>query len=130
MKEKVKPYVEYRFIPENEGEYNIRFYLEASTPVVYEREQYICFAVNGGEEQVINTVIEPEKQFFLSAQWTREATYHIKLTDGKVTLKGGINTLRFYAASPALVLEKIALYPAGSKLKDSYMGPNESYIKR
>ena len=37
---------------------------------------------------------------------------------------------RFYAASPAIVLEKIAVYPKGTKIKESYMGPNESYIQR
>ena len=123
-----KPYVVYRFEAAQDGEYNIRFWLEASTPVVYEREQLICFAVNG-EAQTLNTVIEPEKQFFLSAQWSREATDHVKITDGTVKCRKGINELRFYAASPAIVLEKIALYPKGTKIKESYMGPRESYIK-
>ena len=122
-----KPYVIYRFIANENGEYNIRFWLEASTPVVYEREQYICFALNG-EVQTVNTVIEPEKQFFLSAQWSREATDHVKITDSTVVCRKGLNELRFYAASPAIVLEKIALYPKGTKLKESYMGPRESFI--
>ena len=123
-----KPYVVYRFEAAQDREYNIRFYSEASTPVVYEREQYICFALNG-EVQTLNTVIEPEKQFFLSAQWSREATDHVKITDGIVACRKGLNELRFYAASPAIVLEKIALYPKGTKLKESYMGPRESFIK-
>ncbi|MCM1375149.1 MAG: glycosyl hydrolase 115 family protein [Muribaculum sp.] len=123
-----KPYVLYRFLANRDGEYNIRFWLEASTPVVYEREQYICFSISGGEMQVVNTVEEVEKQFFLSAQWSREATDHIKIVDSHITCKKGVNELRFYAASPAIVLEKIAVYHKDTDLKDSYMGPGESYI--
>ena len=124
-----KPYAVYRFLTNDDGEYNIRFWLEASTPVVYEREQYICFAVNG-ELQTANTVIEPEKQFFLSTQWSREATDHVKITDGTIICRKGLNELKFYAASPAIVLEKIAIYPKGTSLKESYMGPRESFIFR
>lgn len=123
-----KPYVAYRFFADNDGEYNIRFWLEASTPVVYEREQYICFSVNGEELKSVNTVEEVEKQFFLSAQWSREAADHVKLTDSVITCLKGVNELRFYAASPAIVLEKIVIYPKGTKLCESYMGPGESFF--
>lgn len=111
----------------SDGEYNIRFWLEASTPVVYEREQYICFSLNGGEMNVVNTVREVDRQFFLSPQWTEEATDHVKITDSAITCRKGVNELRFYAASPAIVLEKIAIYPKGTELKRSYMGPAESF---
>ncbi len=114
-----KPYVAYRFLTDSDGEYNIRFWLEASTPVVYEREQYICFSVNGGEINVVNTVKDVENQFFLSAQWSGEATDHVKITDSMITCRKGINELRFYAASPAVVLEKIAVYLKESKQKES-----------
>ena len=39
----------------------------------------------------------------------------------------GINTLRFYAVSPAIILEKIVLCPDGTTLPESYLGPRESY---
>lgn len=125
-----KPYAAYRFLADKDGEYNIRFWLEASTPVVYEREQYICFSVNGGDICTVNTVKDEEHQFFLSEQWAAEATDHVKITDSVITCRKGENELRFYAASPAIVLEKIALYPIGTKLKESYMGPVESYIRK
>ena len=129
MKVADKPYVAYRFEADADGEYNIRFWLEASTPVVYEREQFICFSLNGGEMLIVNTVKEVDKQFFQSAQWAQEATDHVKITDSVITCRNGVNELRFYAASPAIVLEKIAVYPKGSRLKDSYMGLQESFIR-
>ena len=78
---------------------------------------------------IVNTVKEVDKQFFQSAQWAQEATDHVKITDSVITCRNGVNELRFYAASPAIVLEKIAVYPKGSRLKDSYMGPQESFIR-
>lgn len=125
-----KPYVEYRFFAVADGVYNIRFYMEASTPVVYERRQFICFAVNNGKMQTVNTVVQPEKQFFLSHQWSSEATDHVKITNWEVECRKGLNTLRFYAASPAVVLEKIVLWKKSSMLKESYMGPFESYLNK
>lgn len=75
------------------------------------------------------SLIEPERQFFASEQANREATDHIKITDGKVVCRKGVNELRLYAASPAMVYEKIVLWKSGTNLKESYMGPRESYIK-
>lgn len=129
MKVADKPYVTYRFMADNDGEYHIRFWLEASTPVVYEREQYICFSVNGEEPCAVNTVREVDRQFFISAQWAQEATDHVKITDAVITCRKGVNELRFYAASPAIVLEKMAVYPKGTTLKESYLGPKESCIR-
>lgn len=120
MKLDEKPYVVYRFEAAQDGEYNIRFYSEASTPVVYEREQYICFALNG-EAQTLNTVIEHKKQFFLSTQWSRKVTNYVKITDDTVTCRKELSKLRFYAVSPAIALVKIALYSKGARLKESYV---------
>lgn len=128
-KVKDKPYLSYSFLAQNEGEYRVRFWLEATTPVVFEREQYISFSINGGEIISLNTVREPERQFFTSPQANAEATDHVKIADYSLPCKKGLNELIFYAASPAILLEKIALYPAGTALKESYMGPAESYIK-
>ena len=48
-----------------------RHYLSATTPVVYERKQYIGVGVNEGEILRINTVKEVDKQFFHSKQLSR-----------------------------------------------------------
>ncbi|MGN1084286.1 MAG: glycosyl hydrolase 115 family protein, partial [Lachnospiraceae bacterium] len=129
LQEPERPYVEYRFIPEQEGNYRLRFYMAATTPVVYERKQYIGFSVNGGELRIVNTVEKEEEQFFLSEQWSREAYNHIKLLETVVECKPGVNTLRFYGMSPAIVLERLLLYPEGTTLPESYLGPRESYYR-
>ena len=122
-----RPYVEYHFIAEQSGEYHIRFYMAATTPVVYERKQYIGFSMNEEDIKIVNSVREEEKQFFLSQQWTDEAYSNIKLVDNIVTCKKGLNKLIFWGMSPAIVLERVVLHPVGTVLPESYLGPAESY---
>lgn len=46
-----------------------------------------------------------------------------------VKIREGINKLRFYGMSPAIILEKIVLHEISTELPDSYLGPNESFIQ-
>jgi len=124
-----RPYVEYAFLTNESGIYNLCFYLAPTTPVVFQREQYIGFAMNDDELQIINTVKQPEIPFFFSRQWSREAMDNIKLVNVTVNCKSGRNVLRFFGMSPAIVLERIVLFRQDVKLPESYLGPKESYFK-
>lgn len=123
------PYVEYHFLTETAGGYRIRFYMAASTPVGFNGEQYIGYSLNEEPVQKVNTVLEPDKPFFLSEQWTKEAFDNTKIIETEIDAVSGINSLRFFALSPAIVLEKIVIYRKDRKLKESYLGPKESYRK-
>ncbi|MBO7355283.1 MAG: hypothetical protein J6U50_01490, partial [Lachnospiraceae bacterium] len=80
-----------------------------------------------GKICIQNTVVEEDKQFFLSEQWNREAHDNIKITKSKIECKKGENTLRFYGMSPAIVLERIVISREGVTVPESYLGPKESY---
>lgn len=127
--EEERPWVAYDFFAQQEGLYRIRFYMAATTPVSFEAKQYIGFSVNEDGIQIINTVREENKPFFLSAQWTKEAYEHIKITEATITCRAGINRLYVYGMSPALVIERILLWKDGTKLPESYLGPRESWRK-
>ena len=128
LKAAERPSVEYDFWVAKEGEYEVAFYMAATTPVTYERIHYIGYRVNEEEVQLVNTVEEEDRQFFLSPQWTKEAYENIKITRVRVRLKRGINTLHFYGVSPAIVLERIVIHKVGVVVPDSYLGPVESYF--
>lgn len=123
-----RPLVEYEFVTESEGNYHIQFHMAATTPVVFERKQYIGFSVNDTPIQIVNTVKEEHRPFFTSAQWTEEAYNNIKITECLISCRQGLNKLRFYGMSPAIVLEKIVLWHESTNLPESYLGPSESYI--
>lgn len=123
-----RPFVEYHFEAAQECEYEIRFYMVPTTPVVYEREQYIGFSINEGDIQIVNTVKEVKEQFFLSRQWSEEAYSNIKILDSVVFCNKGLNRLRFWGMSPGIVLERIVLHRKGTEIPESYLGPKESYF--
>ncbi len=126
--ENERPYVMYEFMAQQDGEYNIEFFLSATTPVVYERIHYIGYSINLEQPTLLNTVKQPERQFFQSAQWSHEAHDNIKKAEAVVKCKKGINKLYFYGVSPTIILERIVLHPVNTKLLPSYLGPKESYF--
>ena len=122
-----RPYLEYTFAAAKDGDYHVQFHMSATTPVTFEPKQYIGYSVNGGAVSVVNTVHEENRPFFGSEQWYAEGFANVKLTEAVILCHAGINTLRFYAVSPAIILEKIVLWPDGTTLPESYLGPRESY---
>ena len=128
-KAKARPWVEYRFLASEAGEYELTFEMTPSTPVTFKPEQFIGYSMNGGKIQVVNTVIQPEIPFFLSAQWAREARDNVKKTTVTVKCNRGENVLRFCGMSPGVVLERILLVKKGIEIPKSYLGPGESYIR-
>ncbi len=127
MERTERPSVTYRFWAREAGDYVLTLYLSATTPVVYERKQFVAVRMNDGELQQMNTVREPDRQFFLSRQWEQEAIEQIKLVTMTCRCREGLNELHYYAMSPAVLLEKAVLHRAGTELPESCLGPTESY---
>ncbi len=125
--EKERPYLEYRFMASEDGEYELTFELAPTTPTVFKPEHYIGYSINNEELRKVNTVRDTQIPFFLSPQWEEEAKDNVKKVRETVTCHRGVNTLKFYGMSPSLVLEKLYLVKKGAILPESYLGPPESY---
>ena len=94
LDEAKRPFVEYQFKLRQNGSYNVCFYLAPTTPVTFEREQYLGYSVNEKSIQIINTVEKPDIPFFLSPQWAQEARNNIsRLWDNHQNGREGINSL-------------------------------------
>ena len=52
------------------------------------------------------------------------------MVEQEILCDKGMNILRFYGMSPAIVLERIVLSDKNIELPQSYLGPKESYIKK
>ena len=122
------PYVEYHFNAETDGEYNLCFEMAPTTPTVFDTKQFMAYAINGEDPVIINTVRQLDRPFFGSPQWAFEARDNVKKVNATVLCKKGKNTLRFYAISPGMILERVILVRDGVELPKSYLGPKESYI--
>ena len=128
-KEKRRPSVSYRFLASEDSEYELTFELAPSTPVTFTPEQYIGYSMNGGKIQIVNTVRDPDRPFFLSPQWREEAMDSIKKVTAIVKCVKGENELKFYGMSPGIVLERILIVRKGIEIPKSYLGPGESFIR-
>ena len=123
-----RPWLQYDFIVSEAGEYDLTFHMSATTPVTFESRQYIGFSIGDAEPVKINTVREEEKPFFLSRQWEQEAYEAVKIATARISCQKGRNSLRFYAMSPGILLEKLFLCRVGTHLPESYLGPRESFF--
>jgi hypothetical protein len=123
-----RPYLEYCFVASQEGLYSVDFYLAPSNTAFIDRKLYLGIQINEGEMKVENTVSNKFKSLDLSSsEWVSAVRENIRIYKSTVYCRKGINNLRIFAVSPALVLERIVLYPDNSKLLESYLGPVESY---
>ena len=84
-------------------------------------------SVNEGEKRIVDTVSDSYTTDCGCSEWCKGVLDNIRLIETVVTVREGENHLYFYAADPGIVLESIVLYPNGTKLQDSYLGPIESY---
>lgn len=121
------PYLEYAFAAEQDAEYVLQLHLPARNPVEKGGPLRCMVSVNGGDKTVLNTVSPTFATDCSCAEWNQGVLSGIRLAETTVLLRRGVNKLFFYAADPNIALEYIVLYPKGTRLPDSYLGPTESY---
>ncbi|MBU9722354.1 MULTISPECIES: glycosyl hydrolase 115 family protein [Bacillaceae] len=119
------PYVEYQFVVQKAGTYEVDFYMQPSNPVTKENKIFCGLQVNEEDVNIVNTL--PEGYRVDGEYWEVGVLDNIRTHTSKINCKEGLNTLRIYAVSPGFVLEKLVIYPEGKKPADSYLGPTETY---
>ena len=122
-----RPYLEYTFAAAKDGDYHVQFHMSATTPVTFEPKQYNRYSVNWRSGAGCKHRARGEPTVLWQRTVVRRGFANVKLTEAVILCHAGVNTLRFYAVSPAIILEKIVLWPDGTTLPESYLGPRESY---
>lgn len=123
------PYLEYQFVVQESGLFEIELYMQPSNPVTNDGTLFCGIQANEDEIEVVNTL--PSGYRVDDASWGKGVLDHIHRHRTKVNCQKGSNTLRIYAVSPGFVLEKLVIYPDGKKPAESYLGPTETYyVKR
>lgn len=119
------PYLEYHFVVQEGGVYEVELYMNPSNPVTKENTIACGIQVNENEINVENTL--PEGYRVEDKDWDAGVLDNIRRHTSQITCQEGLNKLRIYAVSPAFVLEKLVIYPEGKKPANSYLGPTETY---
>ncbi len=119
------PYLEYHFVVQEGGTYEVELYMQPSNPVKQGGTIFCGVQVNEEAINVVNTL--PEGYRVDDGNWAQGVLNHIRRHHSAVKCQAGLNTLRIFAVSPGFVLEKLVIYPEGKKPADSYLGPVETY---
>ncbi len=126
-----KPEITYGFYLEMAGDYKVEVWTSPSNSLVHGKE--VALEIRAGEDM-------PRKLQILSPSyrggepgdrvWSKGVLDHIRVTETILTFEQGLQTLTIGALSSGVMLERILIYPADKELKQSYMGPEESYYKK
>lgn len=119
------PYLEYRFVVQKAGIYELELYMNPSNPVTNDGTLFCGVQVNEDDSSIVNLL--PEGYRVDDPNWAKGVLHNIRKHRSKINCDEGLNTLRIYAISPGFVLEKLVIYPEGKKPANSYLGPTETY---
>ena len=123
-----KPWAEYRFAAQQEGEYTLELYVAPSNTATMEHKMNIGIQMNEEEMKVHNLVGSDFASLKLDClEWDTAVRDNIRISKVVVACRKGLNQLRLYAMSPMAVIERIVLHPADSLTPESYLGPPESW---
>ena len=117
------PFVSYEFSADEEGEYELDFYLMTRNPS--QKGGRLGFYVSANDEE-IKTVYSVSDHYYTEWQdpdWAQGVLRAGRIASEKLWLKKGQNELRVYAKDPGVIIEKIVIRKEGFELPESYLGP-------
>lgn len=120
------PWLEYRFVVQETGEYDLMWVMAPTMPVTAEQNLCIGTQTNDGEIHIDDTVWDKSGVFYMGPEYSREGTDNVKYFRTKISCVKGRNSLRFYHVSANVVLERVVVARDLAALPESYLGPRES----
>lgn len=121
------PYVKYSLLAEQTGKYQLTFYILSRNPVQKGGRMRFAVSVNNGESEELCAVSKQYYTEWFNQEWADGVLDHARTVTVEISLQRGRNDIYVYAKDPGVIIEKLVLHPAESKLPESYFGPEESY---
>jgi len=121
------PYVAYDFYTYSEGKASINLYF-SPTLNIYNNEESLQFAVSIDDDAPQIISLNKEDKNSISGIWNSWVANNIivKKSDHRI-LKPGKHTLKYWAVSPAVILQKIVI--VFGVMTPTYLGPSETIFK-
>ena len=124
------PYMEYKFYVDSDSKYTLQTHIAPSNNVDWNNvTMKFAYYIDDDYLNEVDTI----SPTYIAGTW-RDSTWsngvrnNIRTVNESLgNLSKGVHTLRVYAVDPAVVLEKFIIYPSSKGLKNSYLGPEESY---
>ena len=124
-----KPELIYRFVIPEAGKYRVELWTSPVNSVVNNRALRVHLET-GAQTKNMN-ILNPSYRGgdYNDPKWSAAVMNQIHVVGTELNFEEGVQTLSIGALEAGMVLERIVIYPAGKKLKASYLGPEESYFK-
>lgn len=122
-----RPYLRYDFVANSDGQYIVEADVLARNPVVKGQPMTFGIKLNDGEMMSVNTVVDDYYANGVCRQWANGVLDNVRRISTEVTLKKGVNRMYIYAMSPNVMFDKFIVYNKEKGLKESYLGPEESF---
>ncbi len=123
-----KPFVWYRCLMEEAGEYEAELVVAPTNSVVNKQSIQACVQVRNGEAKVVTLVPSDFRAGESSdPRWSSGVLNQERRISTTVTLDKGVQEIGIGAMEAGLVLQRVILYKKGVQKKDAYLGPVESF---
>lgn len=122
------PYVKYSFLAKQTGNYRLDLYLLTRNPVKKGGRMRFAISANDDAPKEVYAVSGQYYTEWFHKEWADGVLEHARIVSTEIFLQKGQNDIYVYAGEPGVILEKLVLYPADTKLPESYFGPKESYF--
>ena len=127
------PYVEYAFaldqalVERTGGVLAFDIYLNPSNPAYKDNKLQFVADVNG--KKLLKDAVDSEKFAVGDNQepWGSDVTNNIRIATVYADCKAGLNSLKISPVTPNIVIEKIVIHEANTKMPSSYLGAPETY---
>lgn len=127
--EEDKPYVYYRFMAEEAGEYEAELVVAPTNSVVNKQSVNAALQMNGESQQKVELVAADFRAGESGdSRWGMGVLNQERRVSVTVQCKEGLNTLGVGALEAGMVLERVVLYKKGVHKPENYMGPDDSYL--
>lgn len=124
------PYLEYKFYVDSSEKYTLQTQIAPSNNVDWNNvTMKFAYCIDDGYFEEVDTITSKYVAgTWRDSTWSNGVRNNIRtVNEGLGDLSEGIHTIKIYAVDPAVVLEKLIIYPNSKPLKSSYLGPDESF---
>lgn len=126
--EEEKPSLTYRFRLQEAGNYRVEILTAPTNPALPGQSLHVLLENSLGDRKKTELVPGDFKAGDTGyGPWCRGVLDQVRRSSAVMRFESGIQELTVGAMEAGVVLERLLIYPEGSSLKPSYLGPEETY---
>lgn len=126
------PKLSYNVNFKTKGKVKVHLYFAPTINYTVREGMYFGLSFDGEKPLLVNYDADPNIFNYngkVPKNWESDVANHIKIITAELQIDSpGNHSLNYYRVDEGLVLQKIIIETEQSQLKDSYLGPSESYL--